>query len=267
MCKIIAVANHKGGVAKTSSTVNIGIGLARMGQKVLLVDSDAQASLTSSLGFRDPDSLKYSIATVFDRAIHGKEYDPEEGILHHEEGIDLVPSSIDLSVCEADIFKAYRCEYILKGYLNSLKKKYDWILIDCPPSLSKLTVNDLVAADSVIIPAQTGYLSTKGLGQIIDTIREIIRCRVNFRLKVEGILLTMVDSRTNYCKEIIRKINEEYGDQAPIFNSSIPMSVKVAESSKLGMSVYRRDPKGKASMAYEALVQEIMVNNRIGGEV
>ena len=266
MCKILAVANHKGGVAKTTSTVNIGIGLARQGQKVLLVDSDAQASLTSSLGFRDPDSLKYTIATVFDRAIHGKDYDPEEGILHHGEGIDLIPSSIDLSICEADIFKAYRCEYILKRYLGSLKKKYDWILIDCPPSLSKLTVNDLVAADSVIIPAQTGYLSTKGLGQIIDTIKQIIKCRVNFRLKVEGILLTMVDSRTNYCKEIIENINEEYGEQAPIFDSSIPLSVKVAEASKLGMSIYRHDIKGKAAKAYESLVAEIMGNNRIGGE-
>ena len=267
MCKILAVANHKGGVAKTTSTVNIGIGLARMGQKVLLVDSDAQASLTSSLGFKNPDSIKYTIAKVFDKTINEEEINPEEGILHHEEGIDLMPSSLDLSVSEANIFRAYRCEYILKEYLDSLRKNYDWIIIDCPPSLGKLMVNDLVAADSVVIPVQSGYLPTKGLEQILNTIVGIITHKVNLGLKVEGILLTMVDGRTNYCKEIIQKIKEDYGNFAPIFESEIPLSVRVSECSRLGKSIYSHDPKGKAAKAYNSLTLEIFGNAKAGGDV
>ena len=267
MCKILAVANHKGGVAKTTSTVNIGIGLARMGQRVLLVDSDAQGSLTSSLGFKNPDSIKYTIAKVFDKTINEEEIHPEEGILHHEEGIDLMPSSLDLSVSEANIFRAYRCEYILKEYLDCLRKNYDWIIIDCPPSLGKLMVNDLVAADSVVIPVQAGFLPTKGLDQILNTIVGIITHKVNLGLKVEGILLTMVDSRTNYCREIIQKIKEDYGNFAPIFESEIPLSVRVSECSKLGKSIYSHDPKGKAAKAYNSLTLEIFGNGKDGGEV
>ena len=193
MCKVISVANHKGGVAKTTSVVNIGIGIARKGQRVLLVDADPQGSLTSSLGFPEPDLIEYTLADGLDKILEGKDYDPMEGILHHEEGVDLIPGNIDLSVLGVNLIRAMRAEFVLKEYLESLKEKYDWILIDCMPSLEKLTVNALAAADSVIIPVQTGYLPTKGLAQIKKTIDKVIRRKVNAKLKIEGILLTMVE--------------------------------------------------------------------------
>ena len=266
MCKVISAANHKGGVAKTTSVVNIGIGLARIGQKVLLVDSDPQGSLTSSLGFGEPDSIEYTLATGLGRLLDGKEYNPEDGILHHEEGVDLIPGNIDLSVVGVNLLQAMRSEFVMKEYLEPLKEKYDWIFIDCMPSLEKLTVNALAAADSVIIPVQAGYLPTKGLEQIIGTIRRIKQRKVNSGLKVEGILMTMVDVRTNYSKDIIQKINEDYGKLVPIFDSQIPLSVRVAECSKLGVSIYKHDPKGKAATAYGSLALEVLKRKAEGGE-
>jgi chromosome partitioning protein len=266
MCKVISVCNQKGGVAKTTSTVNLGIGLAREGQRVLLIDNDAQGSLTSSLGFQEPDSMAYTLATVMGKIIKEEKFDPDAGILHHQEGVDLMPGNIELSGMELTLVSVMSREYVLTEYIESVKEKYDWILIDCGPSLGMVTINALAASDSVLVPVQVGYLPARGLEQLIKTIRKVIKQKINHDLKIEGILLTMVDGRTNYSKEIIGLIEEAYGNNVRIFEKQIPMSVRVAECSALGMSIYKNDPKGKAALGYESLTMEIMANSMNGGE-
>ena len=169
MCRIIAIANQKGGVGKTTTTVNLGIGLVRAGKKVLLVDADSQGSLTASLGYEEPDELEVTLATALSNVMNEEEIDIEDGILHHAEGIDLIPCNIELSGLEVSLVNAMRREYILKEYLDEIKDAYDYILIDCMPSLGMITMNALTAADSVLIPVQAAYLPLKGLEQLIKT--------------------------------------------------------------------------------------------------
>ena len=166
-CKVIAITNQKGGVGKTTTTVNLGVGLANMGKRVLLIDADPQGSLTVSLGIKKPDDLSVSLATVMQDVIEDRDTPDGSGIIHHEEGVDLLPSNIELSGLEVSLFNTMSRESILKGYLDTVKSKYDYVLIDCMPSLGMMTINALVAADSVLIPTQPNYLSTKGLNLLI----------------------------------------------------------------------------------------------------
>jgi chromosome partitioning protein len=258
MGKIIAITNQKGGVSKSTLTVNLGVGLARKGRKVLVIDSDSQGSLTASLGYQEPDRLEITLATVLGKIINEEKLEPEEGILHHAEGIDLMPANIELSGMEVSLVNIMSREYILKEYISMISDRYDYILIDCMPSLGMLTINALVCADSVIIPVQASYLPLKGLEQLIRTIGKVTR-QLNRNLRIEGILISMVDSRTNYAKEICELITETYGSQIRIFSSRIPLSVRVAECPAEGVSIYRHDPRGKAAMAYEALTKEVLM--------
>ncbi len=258
-CRVIAIANQKGGVGKTTTTSNLGIGLARQGKKVLLIDADAQGSLTASLGFREPDKLDITLANVMANAINEEEMEVDYGILKHEEGIDLMPGNIELSGIEVSLVNVMMRETVLRSYIDEQRERYDYILIDCMPSLGMLTINAVAAADSVLIPVQAAYLPVKGLEQLIKTIGKVKR-QINTKLEIEGILMTMVDSRTNYAKDISRLVVENYGSRVKVFDSSIPVSVRAAEISAEGISIYRHDPNGKVAKAYEALTKEVLGN-------
>ena len=254
---IIALSNQKGGVGKTTTCANLGIGLAMEGKKVLVVDADPQSSLSISLGYPQPDQLPVTITDLMKKVILDKPITEGEGILHQKEGVDLLPASIELAGLEASMVNVMSRGTILRQVLNEIGKPYDFILLDCMPSLGMLTINALAAADSVLIPVQAHYLPAKGLEQLLQTISKVRR-QINPDLRIEGILLTMVGSRTNYARDISNLIRETYGGKLKVFATDIPLSVRAAEISAEGKSIYAHDPKGKVAAAYKELTKEVL---------
>ena len=254
---VLAVVNQKGGTGKTTTCENLGVGLAQEGKKVLLVDVDPQGSLTISLGYPRPDDLDSTLSELMAKVMQETPLSPGEGILHHEEGVDLIPANISLSGIEVSLVNAMSRETILKQLMEPLKRQYDFILLDCMPSLGMLTVNALAAADNVLIPMQAQYLSAKGLEQLLQTVNKVRR-QINPKLRIKGILLTMVDGRTNYAKDISNLIRETYGSKIKVFGTEIPHSVRAAEISAEGKSIFRHDPKGKVASAYRTLTKEVV---------
>ena len=266
MTKVIAIANQKGGVGKTSTTVNLGAGLVRQGFDVLLVDMDSQANLTMALGFQNPDEMQFTIANVLQKAVREDTIIPEEGILTNEEGIDLMPSNVQLSGVELSLINEYGREAVLKQYIDAVRLNYDYILIDCAPSLSVLTINALVAADSVLIPTQPQYFSMAGIQMFYDTFCKVKR-KMNPSLQIEGVLVTMMDNRPNFTKDLVAQLRESYGDTFKVFDTEIPTSIRMSESSARGRSIFAYDRKNKVAAAYEKLTREVIENGREGQTV
>ena len=281
---IIAVTNQKGSVGKSTTCENLGIGLAMEGKKVLLVDTDPQGSLTIvasllwlvvctacrfifarhadiaiSMGWQQPDELPTTLSTLMQKAMNDQPIQPGEGILHHAEGVDLIPANIELAGLEVALVNSMNREKMLKQVLDSAKREYDFILLDCMPSLGMLTINALAAADAALIPVQAQYLSAKGLEQLLQTVQKVRR-QINPKLKIEGILLTMTDSRTNYGKQISNLIRQAYGKHLKVFEQTIPRSVRAAETSAAGKSIFAYDPKGKVAEAYKSLAKEVQTD-------
>ena len=215
--------------------------------------------MTISMGWQQPDELPTTLSTLMANAMNDQSIPPGEGILHHAEGVDLIPANIELAGLEVSLVNCLNREKMLKQVLEGAKHEYDFILLDCTPSLGMLTVNALAAADTTLIPVQAQYLSAKGLEQLLQTVQKVRR-QINPKLKIEGILLTMTDSRTNYGQQIDNLIRGAYGSKIKVFDQTIPRSVRAAEISAVGKSIFQHDPKGKVTEAYRSLTKEVMAN-------
>ena len=237
----------------------MGVSLAAEGKKVLLVDADPQGSLTISMGWQQPDELPTTLSTLMQKAMNDQPIQPGEGILHHAEGVDLIPTNIELAGLEVALVNSMNREKMLKQVLDGAKREYDYILLDCTPSLGMLTINALAAADTALIPVQAQYLSAKSLEQLLQTVGKVRR-QINPKLKIKGILLTMTDSRTNYGKQIDSLIRQAYGSKIKVFGQTIPRSVRTAETSAAGKSIFQHDPKGKVAEAYHSLAKEVLAD-------
>ncbi len=260
-CRTIAIANQKGGVGKTTTAFSLGVALSKEGKNVLLIDADPQGDLTTYMGVYDQDNLPITISTLIERTINDKEVNAEEAILHHNEGVDLIPSNINLSMTEVNLFNAMCRENAMRNSLKELKEKYDYIIIDCMPSLSMITTNALATADEVIIPVQSQYLSAKGMGNLLNTISKV-KAYINNDLTVGGILLTLVDRRTNLPKTIKSEIEENYGNIVKIYDTQIPIAIKTAESTSRGKSIFAYDKNSSVALAYSQFAKEVLADER-----
>jgi len=253
----IAVSNLKGGVGKTMTAASLGVGLARQGKSVLCLDADTQHSLTVSLGVKEPDKIPVTLSTLMTHIINETDFDPKSGIIHHSDGVDLLPSNRTLAGIEIALVGLIERETVLRQYIDKVKNIYDYVIVDCAPSLDLLTINALAAANSLIVPVVPRYLDAKGLELLLKCVAKIKR-QINPSLSIGGILLTMVDRRANFTREIIKLVENTYGDKIRIFGECVPRSVRVSESTAQGVSIFSYEPNGKVAAAYTALTREVL---------
>ena len=261
MSEIIAIANQKGGVGKTTTTFSLGVALRKQGNKVLLIDADPQGDLTTCMGYYDQDKLQNTIATLMSDTIYDNEMNAEKAILHHKEGIDLIPANLDLSAIEFSLVNAMSREFTLKNSIRDIKDNYDYILIDCMPSLGMITINALACSDKVIIPVQGEYLAAKGMGHLLKTVSKVHK-QINPNLKIGGVLLTLVDKRTNLSQEVRESLEKNYGQYVKIYDTEIPKAVNTAKSSSTGKSIFEFDKNSRVADAYKNLAKEVLENER-----
>lgn len=259
-CKVIAIANQKGGVGKTTTTFNLGVALKNQGKRVLVVDADPQGDLTTYMGYNESE-LKTTLAQLMESVIYDSQLDTKQAILNNAEGIDLIPSDLDLSATEAMLVNAMSREVTLRTILNNVKKDYDYVLIDCMPSLGMLTINALSCSDKVVIPVQDHFLAAKGMGHLVKTVSRVKRT-INPNLEVGGILLTLVNKRTNLSKETIQDLKETYGRAIKLYDTQIPLAVKTAESTSRGKSIFKYDKNSKVATAYEDFAKEVLEDDK-----
>ena len=257
--KIISVSNQKGGVGKTTTTINLGIALVRNGKRVCLIDADPQGDLTLGLGFGKKH--KTTLKNKMEDIILGFETDPYDVILKHQEGVDVIPSNKLLSGLDMSLITVEDREQILKKYLEKLREKYDYILIDCMPSLGMLTLNAIVASDSVLIPVQPQYYAADGLTELIRVV-QAMKNNYNPSLKIEGIVFTMDNSRYSNAKRIKDKIKSLYGKSIRIFETSIPRLEQLSEISSEGVSIFSYNENGKGALSYERFAKELLKNEK-----
>lgn len=260
MCKVISVINEKGGVAKTTTVYAISEGLAKKGKRVLMIDLDSQSSLTITAGLEDSDQITYCIADLMSNVIEKREnIEVDLAVRELENGIAIIPASMELVAVETSLVNAINREYVLSNILDEFKQTYDYIIIDCSPSLSLLTINALAGSNSVIVPVIAEYLAVKGLEVMLQTIVRIKK-RINRSLEFEGILLTKFKARNRLSKEVVRMLIDAYEGVIPVFESKIACSTKVAEAAMYHKSIIEYAPKHKAAQAYMEVVEEILVN-------
>ncbi len=253
--KIISVSNQKGGVGKTTTTINLGVALATLNQKVCMIDADPQGHLTLGLGFGK--NHKLTLKNKLEDIIIGVDSDPYDAILHHQENVDIIPSNKLLSGLDMSLITVDERELILKKYIEHLRPKYDYILIDCMPSLGMITLNAMVASDSILIPVQPQYYAADGLTELLKVIQSM-RNRYNPSLSIEGIVFTMDNSRYSNAKRIKQTIVSTYGHSIHIFESSIPRLEQLSEISSEGVSIFSYDGKSKGAESYMKLAKEVL---------
>lgn len=256
-CNVIVIANQKGGVGKTTTTENVGIGLAKEGKKVLLIDFDPQADLSASLGIRNSDNMDHTICEALNGIIQDIPINYDDLIIHHDENVDIIPSNIELADFELKLVSVMSRERILDMTLEPLRKKYDVILIDCPPSLGMLTINALSSADKVLIPVQAQYLPAKGMTKLLGTINKV-QHQINPRITVLGVAITLANMQTNLGKSTVDTLRENFGQHINVFDTVIPIGVKAAEATVVGKSVYEHAKDSNVAKAYENLTKEIV---------
>lgn len=257
VCNVFAIVNQKEGIGKTTTAANLGVALAMQGKKVLIVDADPQGHLTLALGWKNKNELHPTLATHLEKIMDDEPLSFRDGLLYSKEGVDVMPANRNLSGIDVKLVTPMGGQHVMKEWLEGIKDDYDYVLIDCMPSLGMLTVNALTAADKIIIPVQAEYLSAESMTELIRTINRTKR-HLNPDLKIEGVLLTLVDERTNLARQTVREIRENYGSALHVFKTMIPRAVKAAEAPGFGKSIFEHDKTSKAAIAYAALAKEVL---------